>query len=166
MMIWAMLSAAGMCREIAQQYQSCQAMLFGRPSGPGSLCDATEPSCSARRGGRARLLGQSKLGQLRKRTRRTGKSFAGAHHVLLHLRNQRLDPVEFLLRSQPCNECHIEQFAIEVAREVKEEDFEQHGTLIEHGPTAEAGHSVVKAPMQPDAHRVNAMRQSTIGLEL
>ena len=59
----------------------------------------------------------------------------------------------------PVDEGDVDLAAVEVAGEIEQEDFEQHGADVEHRPAAEARDPVVAAIADADAHRVDAVAQ-------
>ncbi len=67
--------------------------------------------------------------------------------------------VELELVPDPVDEGDVDRLAVEVAGEIEQEHFEQHGADVEHRPAAEARDPVVAAPADADAHRVDAVAQ-------
>src|SRR5690606_6798355 len=76
--------------------------------------------------------------------------------VLGHLRLQRLDLAKLLLRPDEAVEFDPHRPAVEVAREVEQEDFELHRGLVEGGPDAEAGHAIAGLPVDDGPHGIDA----------
>ncbi len=85
-----------------------------------------------------------------RRTECAGLASACARRaVVVHLRDQRVDAVELRLRPDPADEGDVERLAVEVAREIEQEDFEQRRAVVEGRPAAEARDAVVAPPPTP-----------------
>src|SRR5207302_271091 len=73
----------------------------------------------------------------------------------MHALDQLRDAAETQLRTDPIQESDVEHAAIEVARKVEQEHFQDRLTVVEHRPAAKARHALVAALADADTHGIN-----------
>src|SRR5215813_9896818 len=95
--------------------------------------------------------------ELRKRALRARQRDAGDAAVLVHAAYELLDAVELELVPDPVDEGDVDHLAVEIAGEIEQEHFEQHGADIEHRPTPEARNAIIARVPDADTHRIDAV---------
>src|SRR5258708_623369 len=105
----------------------------------------------------------------RKRVRGGCERRAGPGAVVVHLLHQRIDPVELQLVADEADEGDIERRAIEIAREIEQEHFEQWRAIVEGRAAAEARHAIeshlILSLAPSDPHRIDAVLEAAILVE-
>src|SRR5262245_21554330 len=98
--------------------------------------------------------------------RRRGEDRAGPRTVLGHLLFQGLDRGELGVGAHEIDKLDLNLAAVEVAREIKQEQFQHWITVVEGGPGAKVSRGVIAAFVEVDAHRVDAMAKRDIARQL
>ena len=75
-------------------------------------------------------------------------------------------PKRNLLVAQEGDEGDIQALPVQIAGKIEQENLEQDRAVVEHRAPAETRHAVVAAAAGRDAHRIDAVTQPAIGIEL
>ena len=63
------------------------------------------------------------------------------------------------------DESDIDALAVQIAIEVKQNDFKKNDAAVEHRPPAKIRYTIVTAFAKPNPHRINAVAQPARGIE-